>query len=360
MLNWLVQMIIERIPKQQLISLQWYHRLPLTISTIDSVREGHCATWRELHTRHAHFSSVKEATSAQVTALSSIEVRSIGLGSDRWQDDSRWLGQMLSANANSIRELKVGQEHYIYLLAKGWTNPRCRYMSVDEILGRHRSETGDLLHYNLTILEMVGLKVDGLIDDFKPSRMARQQRDLLQLLVLETCPGSRALLNCLAEHITRSGDRKLTCNLKEFVFRYERPGNDLIVALERFLKAHSGLRLVSVLVDEFGLFRSGPMLANHLTTLEVLAWEVRMLPRNARNLEVSPPNAEKDIYETFRKCPNLVEISFPLDWRKHQRGSAGSLSQLSKALATSPRLRTVHIRNAPLLKGDDDDDVDAV
>lgn len=359
MLNWLVQRIVEKIPKQQLLSLRWYHRLPITMRTILVVCDNHSQALREFKVRHYQKTQREDEISEAPMALSSIEVRSIGMGSDRSTDNPVWLKSLIKDNKKSLHELRIGQESYIHLLEQGWTDSRSRRVALDHVLLLAKTSTGTFSPYELTCLEVVGLKVDCLVDE-DPTRGPKPllRWSILQRLVLESCPGSRDLLSCLAENISRAGQTKLHLTLKELVFRYERPSTDLMAALETFLKTYSGLRLISVLVDEYGLFPSGPMLANHLSSLNVLVWEARMMPRNARNLEVSPPKAEEDIVKTFKKCPNLVEISFPLDWRRHQRGGLGSLDRLGRDLASLRELRTIHIRNVPLLRGDEDDDVD--
>jgi tRNA modification GTPase len=142
----------------------------------------------------------------------------------------------------------------------------------------------------------------------------------LQRLCLESCYGSDVLLSDLTTAASGSTGPIVQCNmrLREFVFRHEAPTQPLKQALESFISSFSGLRLLSVLLDNTTeMIDYHCFMRAHGPTLKVLVWEGRKQSRGETpiSLETSDSAGKSFICHLVNNCPNLEELSIALDMR---------------------------------------------
>lgn len=112
--------------------------------------------------------------------------------------------------------------------------------------------------------------------------------------------------------------------LKEFVFRYEAPIDQLKTQLHRFLSSFSGLKLLSVLLEwTYDIPDPSCFLNTHAQTLEVLVYEARACPRMTFEQDTSVPiglsmgslgGLYSPLYTILTSCPTLQELSVPMSW----------------------------------------------
>ncbi|PGH14396.1 hypothetical protein AJ79_03038 [Helicocarpus griseus UAMH5409] len=181
----------------------------------------------------------------------------------------------------------------------------------------------------------------------------------LRRLSLISCVGTKGLLNMLSAPSSQTtiSHGSAQMQLKEFCIRYERPTPGVKKALQQFLVSFNGLELLSVLLDgeleDETIDHTGFMSA-HGPTLKTLVWEVRR-DRQKRSFSLEDSVGGRPAFFTLlsEKCPNLQELSVPINMRLHIRGNGVDRirSDGPFAMLRLPNLKTLHCRESFVPKG---------
>jgi hypothetical protein len=265
--------------------------------------------------------------------------------------DGKAVSNLVNINKNSLQHLRLGQSRE---LVEQYTQTRVGFLE-------HNSQHTSLFRHlsinnlpKLRELDLCGIDVSPLV----PLEIedALFFCDLTRLS-LESCPGSSALLHCLANtfHFSRDSPSapmpRPTIRLGEFVFRSESPTSQLKEALLFFLDSFQGLKVLSLLFENASMLdRVSSLLCEHGPTLQTLVLESRIQPRDNLGLDTSRPFGaggfsqelwEQSINDICQLCPNLVELGMGFPWNDE-------VVRLRKTrLPTLPYLRTIHVRNFP-------------
>lgn len=230
---------------------------------------------------------------------------------------------LLEPGRKSLHQLKLGEERLVaeaYARTEAFPVPGPghslrNFLFMDD-LGNGPTFT------SLRCLELVGLKIS---DGDEAAVWELFDVTGLERLVLESCSGCEGVLvrlsggNRKAQPANTTSERP--SKLKEFVFRYEAPTKDLKKGLKDFLTSFSGLELLSVMLENTKVMMSPDcFIPRHGKSLKVLTWEGRTKPRISReegtsiSMDKASSKSETSIDKIFAGCPNLVELSIPLDW----------------------------------------------
>lgn len=280
------------------------------------------------------------------TSLTSLECRTVNEGEA--------VEKLIAANTHSLQRLQLGQEKH---LLKQYLQARIGFMEqIPQPVEAFFSTAFALDGFpQLRELSLHGLDVL-LLRPTSPSQAAFFLK--LERLTLESCPGSRELLEATAETFQWAKysqdapqNPRWVPSLKHFLFRHENLTNVLKEATIRFLASFTGLHTLSLLFENAAMLeRPSTLIAEHGATLQTLVLEARVQPREHLGLDTSRPFGvggysselwEESINDIARLCPNLVELGMGFPWNDE-------IVRLRKtALPTLQHLRTIHLRNFP-------------
>lgn len=225
-----------------------------------------------------------------------------------------------------MQELTVGRQDEIFDTYRaddprsnpGWARKFHKAIRLSDLL-HGGVATREVPYPQLRTLRVIGLVLE-LADNSIPFGH-------LHRLALESCGGSEKFLaDIVRTQAFHKGDKTLTSaisfpNLKEFVFRHEKPTESLKDSLKRFLSSISGLKVLSILLDNVReMIHPECFTKTHGSTLEVLVFEGRSSPRNSLARETSlylggRNDPQSQISAIFSLCPRLRELSIPMQWR---------------------------------------------
>ncbi|KAH0837533.1 hypothetical protein AYO21_05021 [Fonsecaea monophora] len=338
-----VNSLLEYVPSSRMTSFALLHQSPLGCQTLTSLAQRHERTLRRLH--FYDIASWKEGTLVP-RYLTSLEARTV--------NDGEAVENILAANRKSIERLSLGQEKQ---LIDSYQSSRLSFLQqIQQPL-----ETLFPSLYRLdTFPQLRELSLQGL--DLTPLRPSSIPHALffcqLERFSLESCAGSHDLLESIAGtfHWASTSPEapqnpRVSPSLKHFLFRHENPTTPLKEALVRFLSSFTGLRTLSLLLENGAILeRPSTFIAEHGPTLETLVFESRIQPREHLSIDTSRPFGvggyshdlwEESINDIARLCPNLRELGMGFPWNDE-------MIRLRKtALPTLEHLRTIHIRNFP-------------
>ena len=272
----------------------------------------------------------------------------------RTVNEGEGVAQIVSANRNTLQKILLGQEKQ--LIGRYQQN---RHGFLEELPQPTESFFATAYALNtfpqLRELSLTGLDIGLLRPASLPQALFFCQ---LERLTLESCLNSAALLESIAGtfHLAVTSPEapqtpRITPSLKHFLFRHENPTPMLKDAIVRFLTSFTGLRTLSLLLENAAILeRPSTFIAEHGSTLETLVFESRIQPREHLSMDTSRPFGvggyshelwEGSINDIVRLCPVLVELGMGFPWNDE-------LVRLRKtALPTLQHLRTIHIRNFP-------------
>jgi len=276
--------------------------------------------------------------------LTSLECRSVNEGEG--------LSKMMLANRHTLTTLGLGQERQ---LVEQYQQSRIGFLEeIPQPLECFSMTIQLHILPHLRELALYGLDVTSLV----PSS-TRQALLFCNLhsLTLESCLGSTELLESMAAtfHFAQNSPEapqpRFMPQLQHFLFRHEAPTMALKSALTRALSSFTGLRTLSVLLENATVLeRPSTLIAGHGPTLTTLVLECRIQPREHLSLDTSRPFGvgghsqelwQESMDDICRLCPNLVELGMGFPWNDE-------LVRLRKTgLPALTKLRTIHIRNFP-------------
>ena len=278
--------------------------------------------------------------------LKSLQARTVNEGEE--------VELIVSANKKTLQRLSLGQEKQ---LIQQYQQSRPGFL--DQI--SQPNESFFITAYALdTFPQLRELSLTGLnVSLLRPASIAHALFFCqLECLTLESCPNSADLLESIANtfHWANTSPEApqnppVAPSLKHFLFRHENPTTTLKDALVRFLASFTGLRTLSVLLENAAIPEAPrTFIAEHGPTMETLIFESRIQPREHLSLDTSRPFGvggyshdvwQESVTEIARLCPNLAELGMGFPWNDE-------IVRLRKtALPTLKHLRTIHIRNFP-------------
>ena len=320
----------------------FYHRDPLSDRVFESIESRHGQSLRRFGCYELKDSSVTK--SKNLNRLESFECRST--------TDGSVLGKLITANSQSLRSLRLGQERSLVeqyrrsrIAQLGQTNPP-------------ENLFGAILHlqdlHRLCDLALFGIDLTTFVPATEKDALYFCQ---LETLTLESCTSSNHFLSALADtfgHVQRPAQKHLRVQpaLKEFYFRHENPTTPLKDALIDFLASFTGLTTLSILLENATfLDRPSVLINTHGPTLRTLVLESRIQPREHLGLDTSRPFGiggysqqlwDEAISDICNQCPNLTELGGGFPWNDEM-----VLIRKSRTLASLQHLRTMHVRNFP-------------
>jgi len=280
--------------------------------------------------------------SALPSCLESLECRSI--------DDAGVMGKLINASKDTLQSLRLGGER---ALVEHSHNTRTdSYNATAQPLTALQAVVGLSQLQELRHVCFTGLDVSSLVPlDMEEAPFFAN----LEELVLESCPGSEVFLAALTSIYTFTQSeavpvRALPPKLRKFLFRYEATSATLMEALVQFLNSFSGLRALSLLLENGSVSeRLTNLIANHGQTLEELVLESRVQPRQSLRLNTSRPFGiggysqqlwEESMDDICRLCLNIKELSIGFPWNDE-------MIRLRRCPLPDLQLKTMHIRNFP-------------
>ena len=291
-----------------------------------------------------HETNLSILTSSKiVTGLETLECRSI--------DDGESVGRLVSLNKNTLRSLRIGQEKTLIELYQSlkttlWDSIPKSLESLSKVVGFAEIP-------NLQKLALAGV-------DLRPILPTEIEDALyltdLQELTIESCVGTPEFLTAAASIFTFAQsdscpEPKPIPMLEKFQLRHEASTTALKEALRHFLTSFSGLRMLSILLENGSIsLKPADVLANHGSMLEQLVMETRIQPRELLRLDTSRPFGlgsynqqlwQEGTNDICRLCPGLRELSIGFPWNDEM------VRIHTSPLLTLRNLSTVHIRNFP-------------
>ena len=266
--------------------------------------------------------------------------------------DGEAVSSLVKASHTTLERLRLGQERD---LVQNYRQTRVGFLEQIPQPSEAFKSTIRLNHFpSLRQLDLCGVDVTLLVPESFEEAVPFMK---LTRLSLESCAGSTALLESLAgtfhfaQNDPNAPQPRMTPQLTEFLFRSEAPTTALKESTIRFLASFRGLKTLSLLLENAPMLdRASTLIAEHGPTLEVLALESRIQPRENLGLDTSRPFGvggyssdlwEESISDICRLCPNLVELGTGFPWNDE-------IVRLRKTpLPTLRNLRTIHIRNFP-------------
>ena len=361
MLNSAVRSVIQKIPKERLQSFVWYHQLPITSLTHSTVLAMHHHTLRDFRISSLHhtITRTKPPFSLKIPRnLERLEVLNL-------TQYHTMLGKLTKRNGGSLAQITIGNTDW---LADALNRPNTLSWqpssdSLKRVFRPHQAATQSTTGPSKPAvpIQPKSLKICSLdISTFvHPDGGKYVDWSRLQCLSLESCQGSGTFLEDLTSLISNPDAQCSAPKLTEFRFRSEQFTYDVIgPALEDFLKSFSGLRCLSILIDNSHDFISfEDVVETHGETLEILVLDTRNHKRSGPfsdcghgYVDKLDGNENEVAFEDISlHCPNLRELGIALAW------GDGSIRKLLKNLAGAgyhanlPNLRTLHIRNASKL-----------
>ena len=262
------------------------------------------------------------------------------------------MSSLVKASHTTLERLRLGQERD---LVQNYRQTRVGFLEQIPQPSESFKSIIRLNHFpSLRQLDLCGVDVTLLVPESFEEAVPLMK---LTRLSLESCAGSTALLESLAgtfhfaQNDPKAPQPRMTPQLTEFLFRSEAPTRALKESTIRFLASFRGLKTLSLLLENAPMLdRASTLIAEHGPTLEVLALESRIQPRENLGLDTSRPFGvggyssdlwEESISDICRLCPNLVELGTGFPWNDE-------IVRLRKTpLPTLRNLRTIHIRNFP-------------
>lgn len=314
----------------------------MSTRTLDILASRHENSLREL--RFFELEQPSHTSAIVPQNLVTLECRSV--------QDGTSVGQIAHANRTTLQRLGLGQEKDI---AEQYRRTRIGYLDqIPQPLDAFKSVFQLHNFPSLRRLDLCGLNVTPLV----PASFEQAVPFCnLTRLSLESCVGSAAFLENLAgafhfvQNAPDAPQPRITPQLTEFLFRSEAPTTQLKESLIRFQNSFRGLKTLSLLFENAAFLESAStLIAEHGSTLQALALETRIQPRENLGLDTSRPFGvggyssdlwEESISDICRLCPNLVELGTGFPWNDE-------IVRLRKTpLPTHRNLRTIHIRNFP-------------
>jgi hypothetical protein len=319
-----------------------FHQTPMSPQVLDFLARRHGSTLQ-----HLSFYGLESWQETLVPkTLSNLEARNVNEGEG--------VEKIMSANKKTLQRLSLGQEKQ--LIERYQHNRLGLFNQISQ-----PTESFFTSAYALdTFPQLRELSLSGL--DVSLLRPASIPQALffcrLERLTLESCPGSIDLLESIGStfHWTATSPEapqtpQTIPSLKHFLFRHENPNTALKDALIRFLSSFTGLRTLSLLLENAAILeRPSTFIAEHGPTIKTLVFESRIQPREHLSLDTSRPFGvggyshelwEESVNDIARLCPNLVELGMGFPW-------TDEMVRLRKtALPTLQHLETIHIRNFP-------------
>ncbi|KAK5945113.1 hypothetical protein PMZ80_002317 [Knufia obscura] len=332
--------VIQEIPENQLKSFSFMQRSPVSVRLLQLLNDKHGQSLRNLSCYEMRTAPLPP--SALPSCLGSLECRSV--------DDGETLGKLVYASKDTLQSLRLGEER---ALVEHYRRLRVGfYDGIPQPLSAFQAVIGLSQIQNLRHLCFTGLDVSPLAP--------REIEDALfftnlEELVLESCLGSETLLSAIASIFTfaqpeAAPDPKPTPRLEKFLFRHEASNTTLKEAVVRFLNSFSGLRVLSLLFDNWSMSeRLAGLITNHGQTLEELVLELRVQPRESLSLDTSRPFGmggysqqlwEENMDDVCRLCPNIKELGIGFPWNDE-------MIRLRRSSLPNLQLKTMHIRNFP-------------
>lgn len=304
----------------------WFHRFPVSQEISQLVFDNHSQSLRIFHV--AQPSSLSDgwtfSKSPNTQNLESIELRNLVS-----HNSISIIHALVNANSDTLASLTLGKEKHKFL---NFADDDVDYLSGLDWNGE------DL---QLRCLGATSITLRSLMNDsFDPYVKFR----MLRRLSLESCPRSQEFMLKMSEFAIDSTRGTPLPRLQEFVFRYEKPSEGLIQALESFLFTLPGLTLLSVLLEKaFRLPDITCILNHHAASLKILVWEGRTGPR-LRSCEDTSfsvgtfGESNSKLSKICQSCKGLIELGIAFDWKDADMVSVPSpqrrATNIDRALST--------------------------
>ncbi|KAL8707116.1 MAG: hypothetical protein Q9225_007822 [Loekoesia sp. 1 TL-2023] len=269
-----------------------------------------------------------------------------------------WITDIIVQHSDSLEHLCLGAEASAYKFYA--TSDQHIHRNIDNILDEmlehldeiteaHSETEGTDTHLlALTMLEFKGINVSKLI---KPGFHLQNWR-YLKSLTLESCYGLEQVFSFLVDEKNEQGlSLRSDLRLHSFHLRHESCSQQFKVQLLDFLSSISGLVDLSILLetnDQQQGFQK--VLETHGRSLKTLVWDERT---RMRDDYISQEGYKLPSYQQLdsiaKYCPNLVELGVLLEWRALVGPSGYRQRCICNALWSMKSLRTLNIRNMPLV-----------
>ncbi len=304
-------------------SFRWRHDFIIGSTTLESLAHKHGRSLKELVTDRP---SQDWNCSVPLPAFPNLQILKFNsMVYDQRSVSKAWIGRAIADNLSSLHRLRLGTERHT---ARGYISEDNPYAEVDQkdtfrnvlhgIDKTLANTVNPTIPLSLTSLDLCGLDVRVTMDEELPRRFKFSH---LRTLTLESCNGSDELLRVLASTSTFTRDTHLT----EFNFRHENPAQHVKTALELFLSSFTGLRRLSVLLDNVAIMPSlTGVIDKHGKTLQTLLWEGKTGFRTEWDVNTSVllhqdlKGSKDELVQISEGCPSLVELGISLNWSKHQ------------------------------------------
>jgi hypothetical protein len=369
--------MLSQLCPHQIYGFSWTHRYPIdTRILLEFIRfnSKSLTTLQVFDTIHLQ----PDHNLIFLSSLNHIQIRHLDWRSIT-QDDLRELHHPVRAFRSTLQTLVVGTERRLYHCYKSKNGERWEdeAVSLQQLLSNapqgSTAQPTSILYPKIKKLTVIGMLVDSVI--FDPADLPRAfdapiplrltpYIDFTKLLSLrlESCPDAEVLLNRFAVlyrylAVVNANAFPPQQYLREFALRNEETdGNftqpSFIQALESFLASFSGLKSLSVLLDNSKILPDpNCFIANHGATLEVLVWGGREKPRSTlrksdKSLylgKTDDPNSP--IRRILAGCSNLQELSIPWWWGMQLGDIFNSIDRNFQFDLLN--LRTVHFQCSP-------------